>query len=547
MPSPSSESALATPDPLILACALAPALLMLLAAVGAALRQGAREGDHPDLWAGFRALSGLALASAVALLGLQLFGRPGDSGAWALAPLPGLAATLVGSWMAVLVQLLGTVIGVFSARYLQGEPGQTRYIAGLAGVLASVQVLLLADHWLVLIGAWALAGAALQRLLCFYPDRPFALLAAHKKQIADRAADLLLVAAALAAWREVGSGSLGELLRHVAQHGGSPLLTVSAFCLVLAVIVRTACLPVHGWLIQVMEAPTPVSALLHAGVINLGGFVLIRFAGLLEAAAPARWLLLAFGLATALLAGFVMLTRVSIKVRLAWSTVAQMGFMLLECALGLYQLAALHLLGHSLYKAHAFLAASSVVRQTRVQMLHGDGGTHRLGVFAAPLLALAAVVVVQWIAIGAVWPWWWSGLLALAWAPMFWVPAQAHAAAPPAWQRLAASFAMVALLTAAALLGHALPLGADNLPHEDAGLVTLAGMALMYVGLATLRRRDGGWDGWRRWSYAGFYVDESYTRLALRLWPAQWGNAARATTAAWPAIARHGTPGRRAT
>ncbi|WP_264836966.1 proton-conducting transporter transmembrane domain-containing protein, partial [Klebsiella oxytoca] len=131
-----------------------------------------------------------------------------------------------------------------------------------------------------------------------------------------------------------------------------------------------AVLPVHGWLIQVMEAPTPVSALLHAGVVNLGGFVLIRFAPLLEQAGIARALLLVFGLGTAVLAGMVMLTRISIKVRLAWSTVAQMGFMLLECGLGLYTLAALHLVGHSLYKAHVFLSASTVVRQTRLQSLH---------------------------------------------------------------------------------------------------------------------------------------------------------------------------------
>jgi NAD(P)H-quinone oxidoreductase subunit 5 len=523
-------------DLLALACTLAPASLMLLAAVGAALRPSTTDGDQPALWSGFRMLSALALVATLALLGLQLFGQPG-LGARVGELAPGLAATLIGSWVAVLVQLLGTVIGVFSARYLQGEPGQARYVAGLAGVLASVQVLLLADHWLVLIGAWALAGAALQRLLCFYPDRPFALLAAHKKRIADRAADLLLVAAAIAAWQAVGSGSISELLRHVELHGGSPLLTVSAVCLVLAVIVRTAALPVHGWLIQVMEAPTPVSALLHAGVVNLGGFVLIRFAGLLEVAAPARWLLVAFGLATALLAGFVMLTRVSIKVRLAWSTVAQMGFMLLECGLGLYQLAALHLLGHSLYKAHTFLASSNAVRQTRLQMLQGDADTQRLSLFAAPLLALAAVALMQVVAGGAAWPWWWSALLALAWAPMFWVPAQTDATTPSAWQRLPASFAMVALLTTAALLGHALPLGADNLPHHGAGLLTLAGMALMYLGLATLRGRHGGWATWRRWSYAGFYVDEVYTRLALRLWPTRWGSTSTSTAPTWPATA----------
>lgn len=96
----------------------------------------------------------------------------------------------------MLVQALGGVVGVFSARYLDGEPRQARYAAALAAVLGGVQVLLLADHWAVLIAAWAGIGLALERLLCFYADRPFALLAAHKKRVADRAADGLLVAAA---------------------------------------------------------------------------------------------------------------------------------------------------------------------------------------------------------------------------------------------------------------------------------------------------------------------------------------------------------------
>src|SRR5699024_5748449 len=145
----------------------------------------------------------------------------------------------------------------------------------------------------------------------------------------------------------------------------------------LAVIIRTALLPVHGWITQVMEAPTPVSALLHAGVVNLGGYVLIFFAPLIAQSPAARLFLLIFGLGSATLGGITMLTRVSIKVHLAWSTLGQMGFMLIECSLGLYSLAALHLLGHSLYKAHNFLAASSAVRHTRWAMLRTT--THNAG------------------------------------------------------------------------------------------------------------------------------------------------------------------------
>ena len=394
---------------------LAPLALMATAAAASLLPQRSDAGR----WQLFQVFS----VGALALVVLTLVSGAGPAH-W------GGALAALSLSLAALVQLLGTVIGAFSAQYLQGEPSQRRYVAALAAVLAAVHLLLLADHWLVLIAAWVGVGWALQSLLCFYPDRPFSRLAAHKKRLADV---LLLLAAALA-WREVGSGALPALWAHVAQHGMGMALQLSALALVLAVILRTALLPVHGWLIQVMEVPTPVSALLHAGVVNLGGFVLIRFAPLLEQAALARGVLLAFGLATAMLAGMVMLTRISIKVRLAWSTLAQMGFMLLECALGLYTLAALHLIRHSLYKAHALLSSSTVVR-----------------------------------------------------------------------------------LTLAATAAHWLPFGIQDAPHTALGVIALAGMALLYLGLALLQRKPHTLSGFRRWSYAGFYVDEAYTRLALRL------------------------------
>jgi NAD(P)H-quinone oxidoreductase subunit 5 len=494
--------------------ALAPAALMAAAAFLSLLPGAAAAGP----WPRFQRLAVAALLCALLqlVLSFALAGGPGH-------PLPGLRVTVPGAWMALLVQCLGTVIGAFSARYLQGEAGQRRYVAALAGVLAAVHVLLLADHWLVLIAAWAGAGAALRSLLCFYPERPFALLAAHKKRLADRLADGLLLVAAALAWREVGSGSLSALWQHLAVAGATLPLQLAAVCLALAVALRTALLPAHGWLIQVMEAPTPVSALLHAGVVNLGGYVLIRFAPLLDAAPPARWLLAALGLATAVLAGLVMLTRITVKVRLAWSTVAQMGFMVLECGLGLYTLAALHLIGHSLYKAHAFLSASTVVRETRLRSMRGDAGAAPASLVAAPLVALAIVTAVQALVPAAAWPWWWSAVLALAWAPLLWLPAQR---ASIAWRALA-GLGLVAGLTALAALAHLVPLGVHDRPDAAAGPIAAIGMTALYLCLAALQWRPQALATWRRWSYAGFYVDEFYTRLALRLWPTRWAPAPR--------------------
>ena len=466
----------------------------------------------PRLWRAFTVLSAAALVSTlIALATLQ----PGA----ALAPWIGTSP--IGLVLAVLVQALGTIIASFSARYLQGEAGQGRYVTALAGVLAAVHVLLMADHWVVLIAAWALVGSALQHLLCFYPDRPFALLAAHKKRIADRLADVLLMSAAALAWNEVGSGSLAALWIHLEQQGMSLALQLSAVSLVLAVVLRTALLPVHGWLIQVMEAPTPVSALLHAGVVNLGGFVLIRFAPLLEQAMPARSLLVVLGLATAVLAGLVMLTRISIKVRLAWSTTAQMGFMVLECGLGLYTLAALHLIGHSLYKAHAFLSASMAVRHTRLQTMGGPESPALLSLLFAPVFAIAIVLLIQSGFSAPAWPWWWSTVLGLAWAPLLWLPVTGSSLRTMGL-RGGAGVLMIAGLSGATLLAHALPLEIRDRPDTTLGLLALAGMAALYISLVVLQQWPQRLRSWRRWSYAGFYIDEIYTRLALQLWPTAW-------------------------
>lgn len=436
--------------------------------------------------------------------------------------LPGLITSPIQSWVSLLVQLLGTVIGIFSSRYLQGELRQQHYVACFSGVLASVHLLLLADHWLVLIFAWSAIGIVLERLLCFYQERPFATLAAHKKFIADRVADVLLIIAAGLAWWEVGSGSLTELSTHLKNSEISTLMQICALLLALGVIIRTALFPVHGWIIQVMEAPTPVSALLHAGVVNLAGFVLIRFAALLDVAAPARWLLIVFGLMTAVLAGLVMLTRISIKVKLAWSTVAQMGFMVLECGLGLYTLAAMHLLGHSLYKAHAFLSASKVVEESKLQQLRNSHKYTAISFMLAPLVAYICIASVHHFISNTQWPWWWSVVLAFAWAPMLWMSYQNIQAIV---DRFVIGTGMLSVLTAIASFMHQLPFGTTDTNHLQAGLFATAGMALMYLLLTLIQVYPKQLSRFQRWSYAGFYVDEAYTRLALKLWPIDWVSA----------------------
>lgn len=130
--------------------------------------------------------------------------------------------------------------------------------------------------------------------------------------------------------------------------------------------------------------------------------------------------------------------------------------------------------------------------------------------------------------------------MGLAWAPLLWLSAQRTGARELVFHGLS-GLLMIGGLTLAALLAHTLPLGIQDLPHQTLGLVTLLGMAALYLCLVVLQLRTQSLRAWRRWSYAGFYVDEAYTRLALRLWPGQWTPQSRnpAAAPAADADARH--------
>jgi NAD(P)H-quinone oxidoreductase subunit 5 len=165
--------------------------------------------------------------------------------------------------------------------------------------------------------------------------------------------------------------------------------------LVLAAALKTAAFPLHGWLTEVMEAPTPVSALLHAGIVNAGGFLLIRMAEVVQASPGAMAALVMIGGLTALFGAVVMLTQSAVKTALAWSTVAQMGFMLLQCGLGLWALALLHIVAHALYKAHAFLSSGGAVQAVAAVRRPGPVAVPGLGAvtraFLIAVLLYAAV------------------------------------------------------------------------------------------------------------------------------------------------------------
>ena len=268
--------------------------------------------------------------------------------------------------LATLVSFIVTIIANYSAQYLDGDPDQARFCRLLSVTAGLFMLVVIAGNMgLFTLGITA-TGFSLHRLLQFYPQRPRAIMATHKKALFSRAADACLVLASILVGHQVGSLQF-DAIEHYVLHIGTlpPQLQVAAWLIVVAAILKSAQFPFHGWLIQVMEAPTPVSALMHAGVVYSGAIIVLRTSELLSNAHAALTLLAIIGLLTLLIASLVMLTQTAIKSSLAWSTTAQLGFMLFELGMGLFALALLHLVGHSLYKAHAFLSSGSMVDNLR--------------------------------------------------------------------------------------------------------------------------------------------------------------------------------------
>jgi len=339
---------------------LAPALLLVIAAL-LHLRSDLSQRSTAHLG---EAAAFAAFAVGVATLILLVVNGSGDSPLLGLAGI-GLSARMdvVSVSMLLLVSFIGWIVVRYARTYLDGEPGQNRFTFWLLVTLSAVMLLVQSGNVIQFVGAWIATSLSLHKLLLFYPGRIAAQRAAYKKFVTARAGDVALAGAALLLIVAYGTTQITAMLAAARAGEGGGLAAAAAALLALAAVLKSAQFPTHGWLTEVMEAPTPVSALLHAGVVNGGGFLLIRFADVMLLSPLVLALLVGIGGFTALFGGVVMLTQPTVKLSLAWSTVSQMGFMILQCGLALFPLALLHIVAHSLYKAHAFLSAGGAVER----------------------------------------------------------------------------------------------------------------------------------------------------------------------------------------
>jgi NAD(P)H-quinone oxidoreductase subunit 5 len=439
--------------------------------------------------------------------------------------------------MLVLVAFVGTIVVRYSRNYLAGDPQQGRFFRWLCLTLAAVLTLIVSGNLVLFTLAWIVTSLCLHRLLLFYGDRPAARLAARKKFLLSRLGDLCLIAAVVLVWRSFESLRFAAILTAAGEMQAAGAMPADlhwiAILLVVAALLKSAQFPFHGWLLEVMETPTPVSALLHAGIINAGGFLVLRFGEVIALSVPALDVLAIVGGLTALFGSVVMLTQTSVKVSLAYSTIAQMGFMLLQCGLGAFSAALLHIVAHSLYKAHAFLSSGSVIDLARASWSPSPGGQPHPARMVLATMAVFAVTLAVATLFGAS-PTEKPGVFALATIMLFGL---AHLIAQSIDER-PNSYVVGRTLLVAGLVGAvyftlqrlAEFLAAGSLPPTQAlrGPLDLAIVALVVFSFGALtvfqsflaRHADEPrWQALYVHFANGLYVNTAANRLVLRFWP----------------------------
>jgi len=493
-------------------------------------------------------LAGALIAFVVGLTvgGSLLLGRigvvsPSDAD---LPVLPGILGIRIDELTAIMlftISSIGLVVSRFAIRYLDADVAQRRFSTWLAFALAAVLVLVLASNLLVFFAAWVATSHALHQLLTIYGDRPAARMAARKKFVISRMGDAFLAVSFIWIYQTFGTFELAEIFAQAEQltdaERSSRVLPI-AVLIVLGAMTKSAQLPVHSWLPETMEAPTPVSAMMHAGIINAGGFLVIRMSPLIVHAPAALSILAVIGALTAVFGSVVMLTQTDVKKKLAFSTVSQMGFMMLQCGVGAFSAATLHLVGHSFYKAHGFLSAGSWIdpQPPRIRALANEARVGWSDVLASIGMAVGIVLVTLWAygfdpaskpglpVLG--------GILTLGLAQLLIFARQIGPQLPeglPFWLAGLLPCAVIAVLYFGAVAGFQRMLG-ESIAQPGAGasstpwiliiftLLLFTG-ALLVQAMKPTGRANSRWARFYVHAHNGFYIGTLQSELVNRLWP----------------------------
>jgi NADH-quinone oxidoreductase subunit L len=263
----------------------------------------------------------------------------------------------------LLITGVGSLIIIYSVGYMAHDPGRRRFFGYLNLFVASMLLLVLADNYLVLYVGWEGVGLASYLLIGFWQDRNSAAVAAKKAFVVNRIGDAGLTLAIFLMFSEFGTVSFSGVF-HQVPSAGNGVATALGFLLLLGACGKSAQVPLQSWLLDAMEGPTPVSALIHAAtMVTAGVYLLVRSNAILAISEDARIAVAVVGTVTLLFGGIIAAAKDDIKKSLAGSTMSQIGYMTLGAGLGPegYVFAIALLLAHGFYKAGLFLGAGSVI------------------------------------------------------------------------------------------------------------------------------------------------------------------------------------------
>ncbi|RMA97119.1 proton-conducting transporter transmembrane domain-containing protein [Hydrogenothermus marinus] len=276
----------------------------------------------------------------------------------------------MASILVVYVAILGIVIRKYSAKYMWDEKGFKRFYILLNFIFAAIYLLIMSNNIIVLAIAWQIMSLTLYFLVSFKIEDKQTVKFGSWTILIHKLADFLFIIGIILVYKTFGIFNLTELSklwleRYEYGFSGNIEIYLIGFLFLFAALMKSANIPFHIWLPYTSSAPTPVSALMHAGVVNVGGIVLNKLAFLLLLTPTVLNVAFIFGLITAIFASIIMLAVPDIKRSLGYSTVGQMGYMIMEIGIGAFSLAIYHLMVHGIFKASLFLESGSLIHYAR--------------------------------------------------------------------------------------------------------------------------------------------------------------------------------------
>ena len=296
----------------------------------------------------------------------------------------------------LLITIVGSLIHVYSLGYMAHDPDKRRFFGMLNLFIAAMLTLVLADNYLLLYVGWEGVGLASFLLISFWQFKPSAAAAGKKAFIINRIGDVGLSLAIMLMFVTFGSVSFEQVFG-VASQANENTLTAIGLLLLLAAAGKSAQFPLHSWLLDAMEGPTPVSALIHAAtMVTAGVYLIVRSNAIFDNAPWALVAVIVVGMITMVLGALIGTAKDDIKKSLAGSTMSQIGYMITAAGLGPigYVFAIFHLLMHGVFKAGLFLGAGSVMHG-----MHDNVNMRRYGALKAAMAVTFVTFFVDTLAI----------------------------------------------------------------------------------------------------------------------------------------------------